>query len=266
MDRTFSWKKGILITLAIAGITLCANAGIPEKYGEQHEDRNGQKLLRVKFFIRNKPLEDYGSQWQGISYIDYYNDGTVKWNWNTFNEGHPIEIKGQRSDSAGSFKVTVGDIVGYDYIFSNNTSMSGEVCIYPMMQFEEANILLIDKDVISFNVGVDEIVSMEWSGVPPQAKAGFGFIDRKYNYDYGYKDAFYVDEGESTYYPFGPTWLMFTDFSMTPLMPDQNSVEDIGADSVDKDNQFYDLFGRKVNGQPQTPGIYICNGRKILIK
>ena len=40
--------------------------------------------------------------------------------------------------------------------------------------------------------------------------------------------------------------------------------ETVGAVS-DCDAPFYDLSGRRVKGQPTTPGIYIQRGKKLII-
>ncbi len=45
-----------------------------------------------------------------------------------------------------------------------------------------------------------------------------------------------------------------------------SNVEIIKDDVRLDDNELYDLFGRKVNEENLTPGIYILNGEKILIK
>ena len=38
------------------------------------------------------------------------------------------------------------------------------------------------------------------------------------------------------------------------------------SDSPDKSNGWYTLSGMKLNGKPKSKGVYINNGRKIVIK
>ena len=40
-------------------------------------------------------------------------------------------------------------------------------------------------------------------------------------------------------------------------MPEKNIISNDG---------WYDLSGRRINGKPSMPGIYINNGRKLVIK
>jgi hypothetical protein len=43
------------------------------------------------------------------------------------------------------------------------------------------------------------------------------------------------------------------------------AISTVGAD-VNADNAYYNLLGVKFNGMPTTPGIYIHNGKKVIIK
>lgn len=49
--------------------------------------------------------------------------------------------------------------------------------------------------------------------------------------------------------------------SLSPM----SGIEDITTDNTDSDI-VYDLKGNRINGQPHVPGLYIVNGRKIIIK
>jgi hypothetical protein len=45
-------------------------------------------------------------------------------------------------------------------------------------------------------------------------------------------------------------------------------IEGVAADKAeaDGDGNWYDLNGRKLNSKPTTKGVYINNGRKVVIK
>lgn len=49
--------------------------------------------------------------------------------------------------------------------------------------------------------------------------------------------------------------------SLSPM----SGIEDITTDNTNSDI-VYDLKGNRKNGQPHVPGLYIVNGRKIIIK
>ncbi len=53
--------------------------------------------------------------------------------------------------------------------------------------------------------------------------------------------------------------LNFDDFDLT------TGLKDAGSRQADG-NHYYDLSGRKMNGKPAQPGIYVRNGHKILVK
>ena len=38
------------------------------------------------------------------------------------------------------------------------------------------------------------------------------------------------------------------------------------SDSLSRNYEFYTLSGVRINGIPTAKGIYICNGRKVLVK
>ncbi|MBQ9585350.1 MAG: hypothetical protein IJR20_05045, partial [Muribaculaceae bacterium] len=45
---------------------------------------------------------------------------------------------------------------------------------------------------------------------------------------------------------------------------DPSAISTVGVDKTD--NVYYNLLGIKFNGMPTTPGIYIHNGKKVIIK
>jgi len=46
---------------------------------------------------------------------------------------------------------------------------------------------------------------------------------------------------------------------------DATAISTVGADAK-ADNAYYNLMGVKFNGMPSAPGIYIHNGKKVVIK
>ena len=52
---------------------------------------------------------------------------------------------------------------------------------------------------------------------------------------------------------------------MTITKADPNAISTVGVDTK-VDNAYYNLMGVKFNGMPNVPGIYIHNGKKVLIK
>jgi hypothetical protein len=48
-------------------------------------------------------------------------------------------------------------------------------------------------------------------------------------------------------------------------MPEPNAISAVEVDAAD-DGAWYDLSGRKLEGKPTQQGIYICNGKKVVIK
>ena len=51
---------------------------------------------------------------------------------------------------------------------------------------------------------------------------------------------------------------------MTVTKANPDAINTVGVDS--KDNAYYNLLGVKFNSMPTTPGIYIHNGKKVIIK
>ena len=50
----------------------------------------------------------------------------------------------------------------------------------------------------------------------------------------------------------------------TTVAEDPSAISTVGVDKTD--NVYYNLLGVKFNGMPTTPGIYINNGKKVIIK
>ena len=50
----------------------------------------------------------------------------------------------------------------------------------------------------------------------------------------------------------------------TTVAEDPSAINTVGVDKTD--NVYYNLLGVKFNGKPATPGIYINNGKKVIIK
>ena len=52
---------------------------------------------------------------------------------------------------------------------------------------------------------------------------------------------------------------------MTVTKDDPSAISNVGVDTK-ADNAYYNLMGVKYNGMPNVPGIYIHNGKKVIIK
>ncbi|MDE5552909.1 MAG: hypothetical protein K2I91_06880 [Muribaculaceae bacterium] len=53
---------------------------------------------------------------------------------------------------------------------------------------------------------------------------------------------------------------------ITVTLNTATSAEMMNADNADKSVMYYDIFGHEYKQKPTHPGIYISNGRKILVK
>lgn len=53
-------------------------------------------------------------------------------------------------------------------------------------------------------------------------------------------------------------------YTMTVTTESQTSIREVTADPVCR--EYYSLLGRKYSGTPARPGIYIVNGRKIILR
>ena len=52
---------------------------------------------------------------------------------------------------------------------------------------------------------------------------------------------------------------------MTVTKEDPSAISTVGVDTK-ADNAYYNLMGVKYNSMPTVPGIYIHNGKKVVIK
>lgn len=53
-------------------------------------------------------------------------------------------------------------------------------------------------------------------------------------------------------------------FTIEAIIP--TSIDTINADTAGSEKVWYNLAGQKQDKQPTEPGIYICNGRKIIVR
>lgn len=58
-------------------------------------------------------------------------------------------------------------------------------------------------------------------------------------------------------------WYSFTNLRLYSI-PDNSGIEAVRADNAVADTRYYDLYGRRVANP--TPGIYVANGRKVVVK
>lgn len=252
--------------LACLFFPFLVTAGIPEKYGEECTTSDSKRYYKVKFSVKNNPvLEKHQVLPESeYTYVQYYLDGTVEWIWKSrLAEGYINEVKGTRIDDAGSFRIKAGDIIGAaSFSTTRYLREDADISIYPMMQYEGMNILLTHLDDIIFRVDQDELIRMEHDhkNLPSNAKIGFGPIYSGYYYIF--------KDDPMTRYDYGPEWQMLLDFSMKPLYPKQDAVDEVIDDAAETDTPFYDILGQRVGTDKNnlTPGIYIYKGKKILVK
>ncbi|MBQ6278187.1 MAG: fibronectin type III domain-containing protein, partial [Muribaculaceae bacterium] len=64
--------------------------------------------------------------------------------------------------------------------------------------------------------------------------------------------------------PDGRTTNWTESVEFTTVAEDPSAISTVGVDKTD--NVYYNLLGVKFNGMPTTPGIYINNGKKVIIK
>ena len=53
---------------------------------------------------------------------------------------------------------------------------------------------------------------------------------------------------------------------ITTSIDDASHLNDNGQMINDKDAEWYNINGQKLNGKPTSSGLYIVNGKKVLVK
>ncbi len=267
----FSVKKYALwIVCALFAVLLSipVYAGIPEKYGTKTVTKDGRECSRVKFYIYSKSVIDNGYRIPNPTCVDYFPDGSVEWVWREEDYRDNIGAKGTRIDDAGSFSIKAGTVVDRDYYSGTVEHLSSNTSLYPMMQYDGDDILLINWDDLIFRASSDEIIRFDnnKADLPSEAKIGFGPIDTDYSTwrNNGQGEIIGIDTSE--FYKYGPNWQMFLDFSMSPDSKYLDSIDDIINDSKATDTPIFDIYGRPVKRTDINPGIYIYKGRRVLVK
>jgi hypothetical protein len=72
----------------------------------------------------------------------------------------------------------------------------------------------------------------------------------------------YVPVGKKNDYKDKECWKNFTKIEEF----DQSAIGTVKFDQAGKDSPYFDLQGRKQDGKPTTKGIYVVNGRKVVVK
>ena len=115
----------------------------------------------------------------------------------------------------------------------------------------------------------DEDGSLIWLGGADDNNVGYFLINQDlYNIGLGLTDGANFRIEEAGTYNMELMWLKkevdLPDYLLvTPAEP--NAISTVGVDKK-TDNAYYNLMGVKFNGTPSVPGIYIHNGKKIVIK
>ena len=187
------------------------DTGFLQKYGEKTTSDNGQECLRVKFYMNGETVGDGGYGVSDPSYVDYFPDGSVEWTW-----GRNTVAKGTKIDDAGSFKIEAGNQIYEDSYSGSNSHLNAKICVYPMMQYNGEDILLTGIEEMVFRVSEDDVIRFECdsTNLPSDAKIGFGSIYKDYyTWDYsGFEGGGRTSES----YKYGPYWLMYLNFAMSP--------------------------------------------------
>lgn len=105
-------------------------------------------------------------------------------------------------------------------------------------------------------VCIDSEINPGWT---PFGKYGEDFVNRTPQ-----DTPIYVPIGSADLYRNAWGWNYFTNFIETDNFP-SSGIESVVIDGKEDSGNYYDLLGRKVEN-PTSGNIYICNGKKILIK
>lgn len=188
------------------------DAGFLQKYGEKTTSGNGQECLRVKLYMNGETVGDGGYGVSDPSYVDYFPNDSVEWVWG----GSNTVAKGTKIDDAGSFKIEAGNQIDEEYYSGTTSHLNSKICVYPMMQYKGEDILLTDIEEMVFRVSKDDVIRFECdrTGLPDDAEVGFGSIDKDYR-TWEYSEIV-EGNGTSESYKYGPYWLMYLNFTMSP--------------------------------------------------
>ena len=133
-----------------------------------------------------------------------------------------------------------------------------------------------DKATVELEAGAefkvitrDEDGSLIWLGGADENNVGYFLINQDlYNIGLGLTDGANFRIEEAGTYNMELMWLKkevdLPDYLVvTPATPE--AISTVGVDTK-ADNAYYNLMGVKFNGMPNVPGIYIHNGKKVIIK
>ena len=183
---------------------------------------------------------------QSSSYLDkimvYVCDNP---DWESVDEFVPVsEFIQPTATTAESFEIDLSDYEGMGVIAFRHYDCSDQWSIY------------IDNIAVEIPGAVEPA---EWTLVENAAKVdGASYTiqglmpDTKYEAQVQGVGA----DGRTT------NWTESVEF--TTVAEDPSAISTVGVDKTD--NVYYNLLGVKFNGMPTTPGIYINNGKKVVIK
>ena len=64
----------------------------------------------------------------------------------------------------------------------------------------------------------------------------------------------------------GDYWVELRDNEVKLISEAESSIKEIAHGQLAIDNSWYDLSGRKLSSKPSCAGVYLCNGKQIVIK
>ena len=77
----------------------------------------------------------------------------------------------------------------------------------------------------------------------------------------------HVPAGSIEDYRNNDNWKYFGSIvALTENDPKPTGIENVSSQMSEVRGAFYDLNGRRLNGQPTQKGVYIRNGKKIIVK
>lgn len=218
-----------------------------QKYGD-----NRYPLTVLTYTIYGMPLIYNGQETGGNQILDYFNDTKINWNtkddkmYNTlrtlFALKHDIPALGDSKISENNPAVNILTVTG-------NTS----VLAYTRTLGDSEVLVVLNMGTSAGSATVSELTPGQWSLWLNSETISQG-SSRK-NETINATHTFSLDAKGYRVYVRGT-------YSEQEVMP---AVINSATSSISGDNRWFDLFGRTI-GMPTRPGLYIHNGKKVVIR